>query len=186
MLLALNIPAVVIRPCRSQPYTLPSATAIQRHERYHLPLGCVNLYHSLYYSASPSPASPQVPSPSPSLSSARPQSPYLSPFSLLFLSLVKYYSDCALRPPHPRCCHCHYNLPQDSFHHSVLHSLPSSHHHHLCQLSHSNTVIWCPGSRLGCTAGSLLAQSLPCDHCYHTKTNTGKYVQSSPIWLAAD
>jgi len=42
MLPALNIPALVIPPCRSLPHTFPSSTGKQRHERYHLPLGFFN------------------------------------------------------------------------------------------------------------------------------------------------
>jgi len=42
MLPALNIPALVSPLCPSLPLIFPSATAKQRHERYHLPWGVLN------------------------------------------------------------------------------------------------------------------------------------------------
>ena len=71
MLPALIIPALVSPPCTSLPLTFPSATAKQRHESYHLPLGFVQQYLSLY----------RFPSPSPSLSPSHPLSlPFPGPF----------------------------------------------------------------------------------------------------------
>jgi hypothetical protein len=47
MLPALNIPALISPLCPSLPLTFSSATAKQRHKRYHLLLGCVQQYLSL-------------------------------------------------------------------------------------------------------------------------------------------
>ena len=87
MIPALNIPALVTPQCPSLPHTLSSATANQRHERYHLPLGCVLQFISVC----------KFPSPSPSLSTSRPV------FTLLSQSL-SHLPACS---PHPRHCHCH-------------------------------------------------------------------------------
>jgi len=61
MLPALNIPAQVSSQCPSLPHTVPSATAKQRLVRYHLLLGLVQHFLSLY--RFPSPSIPTLPSP---------------------------------------------------------------------------------------------------------------------------
>ena len=153
MLPALNIPALVSPLCPSLPHTIPSGTAKQWHERYHLYLGCVEQYLSLYRFPSPSPSL------SPSLSLS--PSPALSPSRPVFNSLSRSLSHLPVCAPYPRHCHFHCHRQDSSFHRSALQDPPSSPHHHPRRLSHSNLVVQRPGSRLACTAGSLVAQSLP-------------------------
>jgi len=76
MLPALNIHALVNPPCPSLPLTFPSPTAKQRHERYHLLLGCVWQYLSLPLPLpSPLPVLSRLPFPLPILCSL----PFLGP-----------------------------------------------------------------------------------------------------------
>jgi len=172
MLPALNRPARVSPPCPSLPHTVSSATAMQWHKRYHLPLGFVQQYLALYRFPSPSPSLRPLPSPAPS--------------HPLFSSLCRspsYHPTC---PPHPHCSHCHCHRQDGSVHRSALWDPPSCHHHHSHQLSQPNSVVSRPGCRLACTASSLAAQSLPCDHRHRTKRNARRGVERSPSWLSAD
>jgi len=118
----------------------------------------------------------RFPSPSPSLSPSHPMFPYL-PRSL------SHRPACASHP-HLRHCHCH--RQDGSIHCSVLRDPPSSHQHHPRRLSHPNSVVKRPGSRLACTAGSLVAQSLPWDHRYRNNNNAHWCVEPFPSWLSAN
>jgi len=129
---AINIPTLVSPRCPSLPLTFPSATAKQRHDRYHLPLGLVQHYLSLY----------RVTSPSPSLSPSRPQLRSLSTTHPLFPSLSRSLSHRPACPPNPRRRHCHCHGQDGSFHRSALWDPPSSHHHHPHRSFHLNSVVW--------------------------------------------
>jgi len=92
MVPALYIPTVVRPPCRSLPHTFASATAKQCHKRYHLALGFVYQYFSLFRFPSPSPSLSPLPSPftahSPSHSASQPvclcfPSPFLTALHVL-------------------------------------------------------------------------------------------------------
>jgi len=62
MLQAQKISTLVTPPCPGLPHTFSSATATQWPQRYHLPLGFVPHYLSLYHSPSPTPSLPLMPS----------------------------------------------------------------------------------------------------------------------------
>ena len=98
MLLALNIPALVSPLCPIVPLTFASATAKQRHKRYHLPLGFMKQYCSLYHF----PSLYRFPSPYPALSTSRP----------VFSSLSRSLSHRPVCPPHPH--HFYWHLHRKS------------------------------------------------------------------------
>ena len=176
MLPALNLPTLVSPLCPTLPYTFPSATAMQQHERYHLPLGFVQQYLSIYH----------FPSPSPSLLPLRSPSPSPSPSHRLFPDLVRSLSHRPACPPHPHHRHWHWHRQVCSIHPSALRDPPSYHHHHPSGLSHPISVVYWPGSCLACTAGSLAAKSLPCGHRHRTERNTHWCLQHSQRWLSPD
>jgi len=186
MLLALNIATQVSPLLPSLPDTLSSATGKQRHERYHLPLAFVQQSHSLYYSPFPSTSITLLPSPSLSLSPSHPQLPCHSCSHPLCPSLSRSRCHHPAWLPHPCHHHCHCHRQDHLFHRSASYDMSSSHYHHSCRLSHPNLVVEHPGSRLACTAGKLMAQSLPWDHPYSTKRIPPQCVQHSPSWLSAN
>jgi len=127
MLPCLDIPALVSPLCPSLPHTFPTATAEQRHERYHLPLGIVLQHHSLYHF--PSLSLPLLHSPSPSTSLS------LTPSHRLFPSLSRSHSHWPACAPHPRHCHCHCHRYDGSIPRLAVWDRPSCHHHHPRRLS---------------------------------------------------
>jgi len=151
MLPAVNLPTLVSPSCPSLPHKFPSATAQQYHQRYHLPTGFVEWYLSHSRSCSPSP----------SLSPFCPQLPSFTTSRPVFPALSQSLAHPRACPPHPHHCHCHCHRRDSYFKSSALRHPPRSHHHHPRWLSDPTSVVYCPGSRLACTAGSLPADLGP-------------------------
>ena len=156
MLPAPIIPALVCPPCPSLPYTFHSATWKQRHKIYHLPLGFVSQYLSLYRFLCPS--------------------TYLAPSRPLIPALSRSLTQRPACPPHPRHHNCSRHRQVGPCH-SSAHMDPPSVHHHSHHLCHPDSVVTHPGSRLGSTAAIVVAQWLPWDHHYSTQRNAYRWLE---------
>jgi len=140
--------------------------------RYHLPLGFVWKYLSLYRFPSPSPSVPLLASPSPSHSCS------LSPSHPLFPSLSQSLSHRPASASHPVSCHCHCQQQDGSFHCSAHRDPPSSLYHHPCQLSHPNSVVFRPGCHL-----RVLPAAWRLNHCHETIATVSKKTRAGAFNL---
>ena len=98
------------------------------------------------------------------------------PFPSLFPTPSQSYYPHPACPPHPCSGHCYWHRGDSSFHHSALRYPLSSHHPYSHPLSDPNSVLEQPQSRQACGSGSLVAQSLSSDQCYHTKRNVRRLI----------